>query len=105
MRKCISLTVLLLASWTLAAQEKKEDTKKPDDPAPVVIKGQLPKGWKQLGLSDKQKKDVLTTRAKYAQKRAKLEEQLKALKAEEAEALEALLTTGQKERLKELKKN
>ena len=55
-------------------------------------------------MTDTQKKEVLTTRAKYAVKRQKLEEQLKALKAEEMESLEKILTDAQKQRLKELKK-
>jgi hypothetical protein len=100
--------VVLLACLSLAvAQEKttrKEDAKKPDEPAPVIVKGQLPRGWKALGLTDEQKKKVLTTRAKFAAKRQALEEQIKALKAEEMTALEKLLTDAQKQRLTELKK-
>jgi hypothetical protein len=104
MRKCLSLAVLLavLPLWAVA-QDK--TTKKADEqPAPVVVKSQLPKGWKALGLSDQQKKNVYVLRAKYAAKRQALEEQLKALKDEETKALEGVLTEGQKARLKEVKK-
>jgi hypothetical protein len=102
-RRILSLTVLLALALAAMAQDKplKEDKKTEE---PVVIKASLPKGWKSLGLTDTQKKEVLTTRAKYAVKRQKLEEQLKALKAEEMESLEKILTDAQKQRLKELKK-
>jgi flagellar basal body-associated protein FliL len=107
MRKVVSLTVLLaIVSLTVAqdkAADKKEETKK-DDPNVVIVKGQLPKGWKSLNLTEKQKTDILKTRAKYAVKRQTLEDQLKALKTEEQEALEKLLTDVQKQHLKEMKK-
>ncbi len=106
MRKTVSVAVLLACLSLAVAQDKtiKEDKKKPDEPAPtpVIVKSQLPRGWKALGLTDKQKKEVLTTRAKFAARRQALEEQIKALKAEEMEALTKLLTEAQRSRLKEL---
>ncbi|HEY7313419.1 MAG TPA: hypothetical protein VH643_28980 [Gemmataceae bacterium] len=107
MKKFASAAVLLACLSLAVAQEKstKEDKKKPDEtPAPVFVKGQLPRGWKALGLTDEQKKKVFTTKAKYAVKRQKLEEQLKALKDEETKELEKVLTDAQKQRLSELKK-
>jgi hypothetical protein len=63
----------------------------------VIVKTQLPQGWKALGLTDKQKKEILTTRARFAARREALQEQLKALKDEEMTALEKLLTDSQKQ--------
>jgi hypothetical protein len=105
MRKLGVLTVLLALPLLAVGQEKttKQYTKKADEaPAPVIVRSQLPKGWKALGLTDKQKKEVLTTRARFVVKRKALEEQIKALKDEEMTALEKLLTDAQRSRLKEL---
>lgn len=103
MRK-IAATVILCVATCLPlaiAQDKtiKED-KKPAEPAIVIVKSQLPRGWKSLGLTDKQKKEVLTTRAKYAARRQALEEQIRSLKVEEMSACEKLLTDAQRSQLK-----
>jgi hypothetical protein len=103
--KSAALAVVLALTATIAAQEKttKKDDKKAAEPAIVIVKSQLPRGWKSLGLTAKQKTDVLTTRAKFAAKRQALEEQIKTLKAEEMTACEKLLTDAQRDRLKEKK--
>ncbi|HEY7154849.1 MAG TPA: hypothetical protein VH575_12880 [Gemmataceae bacterium] len=106
MRKTVSVAVLLACLSLAVAQQQttKEDKKKADEaPAPIVVKTSLPRGWKSLGLSDKQKQQVLTTRARFAVRRKTLEEQIKALKDEEMTALEKLLTDAQRQRLKELR--
>ena len=103
-RFSLALALAALVGLTaLAAPQspKQEDKKKKDEPAPIIVRVQLPRGWKALGLSDKQKKDVLTTRAKYAAKRQALEEQIKKLKDEEMQECEKILTEGQKKLLKE----
>jgi hypothetical protein len=105
MRRCLVMAVALLACGLALGQDKdsKKDSKK-EEPTVVAVRASLPKGWKALGLTDKQKTEVLNARAKYAAKRRALEEQIKALKAEEMTALEKLLTDAQKQRLKELEK-
>jgi len=78
---------------------------KAETPAPVVvIRSQLPKGWKSLGLSEKQKKAIYSTRAQYAAKRQALLDQLEALKKEEEESLNKILTDAQRRQLAALKK-
>jgi hypothetical protein len=105
MRKCLSLAVLLaVVSLTVHGQDKSTKTaspKKTEEPAVIVVKSQLPRGWKALGLSPKQRTEILTTRARYTAKRLALEEQIKALKLEEMTACEKLLTPAQRDRLNE----
>ncbi len=82
-----------------AADDEKTETK-----TVVIPRGQLPRGWKALNLSDKQKKAVYATRAKFAAKRQALLDQLEKLKDEEMEALTKLLTESQRQQLANLKK-
>jgi hypothetical protein len=81
------------------AADKKDQT-----PPVVVIRSQLPRGWKALNLSDKQKKAIYSTRAQFAAKRQALLDQLERLKEEESEALNKLLTDAQRQQLATLKK-
>jgi hypothetical protein len=69
----------------------------------VVAKPSLPKYFKSLGLSDKQKKEVLKVRITYAAELAKLKEAMDALRLKETEDTEAILTEAQRARLKELR--
>jgi hypothetical protein len=105
MRKCLCLAGLLaVVTLTVHGQDKttsKQPEPKKDSPAVIVVKSQLPRGWKALGLTAKQRSEILTTRAKYAAKRQALEEQIRLLKTEEATALEKLLTPAQRDRLNE----
>jgi len=105
--KFAALSVLLtsLAVLSVTAQEKstKDGPKKADEPAVVIVKSQLPRNWKSLGLTDAQRKTILTTRAKYQAKRLALEERIKELKTEEQDALLKILTESQRSRLKEKK--
>jgi len=79
--------------------------KKADEPQPVVVmRSQLPKGWKSLNLSEKQKKAIYSTRAHFAAKRQSLLDQLEKLKDEEMEALNKLLTEDQRRQLANTKK-
>lgn len=66
------------------------------------LKGFLPFGWKQLGLSDAQKQAVYAKQAEYTTRLEKLEEQIKALRAERDQELVKLLTDAQRARLREL---
>jgi hypothetical protein len=91
----------LLTSGFLAGQEKKQE--KNDDKEPVIIKATLPRHYRSLGLSDKQKKNVYTVKARYTAKIEELQRQIDALKAEENTELEKLLTDAQKARLAELR--
>jgi hypothetical protein len=76
---------------------------KKTDKDPVIVKASLPRYFKQLGLSDKQKKSVYRVRAQYAVKLEELQRQIDALKEQEKTDLDNLLTDAQKARLKELR--
>lgn len=91
------LVVGFLAGGFLLGEDKKTDSKEP-----VFVKTQLPRYYRQLGLSDKQKKSIYKIRYAYALKLAELQRQLKELRAKEKDELESVLTAGQKTRLREL---
>jgi hypothetical protein len=87
------------------AEDKKADDKKTDekqDP-PVRLRGQLPAGWKRLGLDETQVQKIYKIQNDTDAKIAVLEQQIKELKKEEKKLMEAVLTDAQKARLKELK--
>ena len=66
------------------------------------LKGTLPANWGKLGLSDEQKQKVYKVQADFGDQIAKLEAQVKDLKAKEKTEMEKVLTDAQKARLKEL---
>jgi hypothetical protein len=87
----------LLSSGFLMGEDKKAEKE------PVIVKAQLPRYFKQLGLSDKQKKEIYLIQAKYAVEIKKLNEQIDALKEKSKADVENILTNAQKSRLKELR--
>ena len=95
---------VLVAAVLLALVAQDKPTDKPaDKPAVEKARGQLPQGWKQLGLTDQQKQEVYKIQTDYRKKRAGLEQQLKALKDEERKTLAGVLTEAQKKRLAEIR--
>jgi TolA-binding protein len=113
LRWLLVLAVALLLAPTAQAQEKKDppkpDAGKPEaakpataQPDPVVVRGALPPNWKQLGLTDEQKKKVYQVQGQFRVRIDDLERQIKELRAEERKELEKLLTDSQKTRLKEI---
>jgi Spy/CpxP family protein refolding chaperone len=102
--KFAGLAVLVALAATVMAQDKKDDPKKdsPKDDPVLVRPAALPKYYKQLGLSDQQKMDILKVRAAYTAKLADLKKQERDLLAKEKEEQEKLLTDAQRARLKEL---
>jgi hypothetical protein len=90
------LVVGVLSSGFLMGEDKKTDRE------PIVVKAQLPRYFKQLGLSDKQKKTIYKIRGQYAVKIDELQQQIVALKEKEKSDVANVLTAAQKARLKEL---
>jgi hypothetical protein len=91
-------------STKTAVVQKGEEPKKADnqkDP-PVKLRGQLPAGWRRLGLDEKQVQAIYKIQHDYRGKIDDLEQQIKALKKQERDAMEKVLTAAQKARLKEL---
>jgi Spy/CpxP family protein refolding chaperone len=94
------LAVLVLVGWLAAEDPKKSDD--PKDPSPVKAKGQLPQGWKKLGLTDTQVQDIYKIHAKYQTKIDELAQEIRDLRAQQRAEEYKILTDAQKARLKEL---
>jgi len=73
-----------------------------DKKDPPKAKGYLPMYWKQLGLTDAQRQKVYDVQAKYKEKMADLEKQLKQLKSQERDELFEVLSREQKDQLKKI---
>ena len=69
---CLVATLALLAVGDTRSQDK---DKKGDGPAKPMTKGQLPRHFDQLGLTDAQRAEVLKVTAEQQEKRAGLEEE------------------------------
>jgi hypothetical protein len=93
----VLVTALLAGNW-LVGQDKKDDTK---DPPPKGTT--LPKYFKQLGLTDKQKTQILTLVAEHQAKITALNKQITDLRAAEKKQVEEVLTDEQRARLRELR--
>jgi hypothetical protein len=91
------LVVGVFFSGLLMGDDKKTDKD------PVVVNVRLPQNFSKLGLTAKQKDQVLKIRAKYAIETNKLKEQLAALTKQEKADVENVLTAAQKSRLRELR--
>jgi len=74
--------------------EEKEERHKP-----------LPRYFGQLGISDKQRIDLYAVQDVYESRIKKLQAELETLVSERNSKLENLLTSGQKQRLQELREN
>jgi len=83
---------LLMNSMILQAQDKVE----------VKPRGQLYSKWKELGLSKDQIEKVYKVQSEHRAKIAKLEAEIKKIRAEERAEAERILTPAQKQRLREL---
>jgi hypothetical protein len=98
--------VLALATFGGGGWLLGDDTKKPADTkgdAPKVTAHTLPQGWKQLGLSDEQKKKIYAIEDEYNPKIAALKKQIEDLQNDEKAKKYAVLTEDQKKRLKEIR--
>lgn len=95
------LAVALLAfAGGLAAQQK--DPPKPADKEPAAkARGYLPQGWRELGLSDDQKKKVYAIDAKYDEEIDRLKAQIEDAKAKKRKEQIEVLTPEQKKRLED----
>ena len=65
-------------------------------------RGQLPAGWKKLGLSKDQTGKIYAIQAQYKAKIAGLEEQLRDLREKQKSEMVRVLTEDQKEKLRKL---
>jgi TolA-binding protein len=99
-----SLVLTVLIGGTLIGSYYQDETKKddPKDPQPK-IKGTLPKGYKDLGLDEKQKQSIYHIEADYHAKIDELQQKIADLKKDEKAEIEKVLTKAQKDRLKEIR--
>lgn len=103
---CLVATAVLAAlsaSWAVGAEAGAADAEKPDAKKARKTTSRLPMYYAQIGLSDKQRADVLKTLDEYAAKLAELRAQLEALTKERDEKVQAVLTPAQREKLQQLK--
>ncbi len=91
------LGIFALTTGTIGQDPKKTEPKK-EEPK---LKGYLPNGWRDLGLSDTQKQQVYRIQAKYAEEIDKLEAQIKELKSKMGKERIEVLTPEQKKRLED----
>jgi hypothetical protein len=68
----------------------------------VKLRGQLPPGWKKIGLSEEQVQKVYKIQGQYRTKINKLEAELKQLRSEERAQMLRVLTDDQKTKLRQL---
>ena len=75
------LAVLLTFGWLLAADDKKAGDEKADTPART--RGQLPPGFKKLGLNDQQTQKIYKIHSEYRAKIDELEQKIRELRQQE----------------------
>jgi hypothetical protein len=78
----------------LTGQDKKE---------PIIVSVRLPRYYSQLGLTPKQRTEILKIRGKYAAEIQELYQKISDLRDQEDEDCEKVLTDAQKARLRELR--
>lgn len=86
----------ILWSGFLMGEDKKKEAE------PVIVTARLPTYYSKLGLSQRQRAQILKVRAKYSTEIEELQQKIKDLKDQEKVDCEKLLTAAQKARLKEL---
>src|SRR6266511_4281827 len=91
---CIAVCALIGTGWLVGQDDKK-------DP-PGKARGQLPAGWKNLGLDKSQIQKIYTIQTDFRGKIDTLNQQITKLKDQEKSELVKVLTPAQRERLKEI---
>lgn len=73
-----------------------------DREEPKKLRGRLPRNYGKLGVSQEQRRTIYSIQEKYRSQIEDLEKQLAALESQRDRDIAAVLTEGQKVRLKEL---
>jgi Spy/CpxP family protein refolding chaperone len=68
----------------------------------TVIRGQLPPNWGKLGLTEEQKQKIYQIQYKFNSEIARLEAQVKELRAKRDQEMRSVLTEEQKKRLEDI---
>src|SRR5438034_11782292 len=98
----LRMGVLVLMAAVLACGWRAGDNRA-DDKTPVKVRGTLPPGFKKLGLSADQTQEVYRIRTSYRTKVDELQVKIDQLKREERLAVDKVLTTAQRDRLREIR--
>lgn len=110
-RMTLVLGALLIAIISTGAWTQESGTpstsKKPTEKASAAegeekVAGRLPNNYGKLGLSEKQKKTIYSTQAKYAAEINALIKQVEELRVKRDAEVEGVLTAEQKVKLQEL---
>ncbi len=96
----VVVCLVALVGLVAAQDTKKDDTSK--DSTSGRVRGQLPANYRQLGLTDDQKKQIYKVQSDFGAKIDDLEAQVKKLRHEEKQAMEKVLTDAQRQRLLEI---
>jgi hypothetical protein len=94
------LTTLALLGGVSSSGQDKE--KKGDTPTKPSVKGQMPKYWDHLGLTDTQRTEVVRLTREQRDKVDKLREEIRKVEEEYAKKKVALLTDEQRKKLIDL---
>lgn len=97
----LSVVALLAIGQAWSFDDKKDSSDSKTGPR---LRGQLPQNYRKLSLSEEQVQKIYKIQAEYDDKVRALEEQIKAMKAEEKKKIEGVLTPAQLARLKEILK-
>jgi hypothetical protein len=87
--RAVAVFAILLTTLTVSGQDK-----------PPVKPGYIPTLYRDLGLSDEQKKKMYAVQAEFERKINAIEKQIRLLKGQERADMEAILTKEQKDHLK-----
>lgn len=93
---------VLLLGTTPAQEAKKGGTAPQAKEDDVKLRGQLPPNWGKIGLSEEQKQKIYQIQNKYNAEIARLEAQVKELRAKRDQEMRSVLTEEQKKRLEEI---
>ena len=97
----LATLALLAAGGDTRSQDKDKGTKEAG-PAKPAAKGQLPRYWDRLALTDAQRDEILKITAEYKGKTDKLREEIRKLDEELARKRVAVLTDDQRKKLIDL---
>jgi Spy/CpxP family protein refolding chaperone len=102
LRVLLGVLALVAFGGLLLGDDPKKAADAKKDPPPKTTHS-LPQGWKQLGLSDDQKKKIYAIEDEYEPKVAALKKQIEELQKKEKAEKYAVLSEDQKKKLKEIR--
>lgn len=97
-RTVLFLAAAFILTGGIQGQEAKKEEPKKEEPK---LKGFLPMGWRDIGLSEAQKQQVYKVQAKYGDDIEKLEAQIKELKGKMNKERLEILSAEQKKKLED----